>query len=107
MKKYFSQARFNYFNTDIIKTDDLGDINIVTNKIVGNEQPKKTGVLSDKMMSTLAIVKKETNSWKWPMLQLVFMTGLAYVSSFIVFNIFAVQLLINGSYVININKGII
>ena len=59
MKKYFSQARFNYFNTDIIKTDDLGDINIVTNKIVGNEQPKKTGVLSDKMMSTLAIVYKE------------------------------------------------
>jgi ferrous iron transport protein B len=39
-------------------------------------------------MSTLAVVKRETNSWKWPMLQLVFMTGLAYVSSFIVFNIF-------------------
>jgi ferrous iron transport protein B len=40
-------------------------------------------------MSTLAVVKRETNSWKWPMLQLVFMTGLAYVSSFIVFNIFS------------------
>ena len=39
-------------------------------------------------MSTLAVVKRETNSWRWPMLQLVFMTGLAYVSSFIVFNIF-------------------
>jgi ferrous iron transport protein B len=39
-------------------------------------------------MSTLAVVKRETNSWKWPMLQLVFMTGLAYISSFIVFNIF-------------------
>jgi len=59
MKKYFSQARFNYFNTDIIKTESLGNINIVTNKVVGNEQPKKTGVLSDKMMSTLAIVYKE------------------------------------------------
>jgi len=59
MKNYFSQARFNYFNTDIIKTDSLGDINIVTDKVVGNEQPKKTGVLSDKMMSTLAIVYKE------------------------------------------------
>lgn len=30
-------------------------------------------------MSTLAIVKKETNSWKWPLWQLVVMTGIAYV----------------------------
>jgi len=33
-------------------------------------------------MSTLAIVKKETNSWKWPLLQLFFMTILAYLSAF-------------------------
>jgi len=33
-------------------------------------------------MSTLAVVKRETNSWKWPMLQLFFMTGLAYIISF-------------------------
>lgn len=59
MKNYFSQARFNYFNTDIIKTESLGDINIVNDKVVGNEQPKKTGVLSDKIMSTLAIVYRE------------------------------------------------
>ena len=29
-------------------------------------------------MSTLAIVKRETNSWKWPLLQLVFMSIFAY-----------------------------
>ncbi len=40
-------------------------------------------------MSTLAIVKKETNSWKWPMIQLFYMTGLAYISSFLVYNIFS------------------
>lgn len=40
-------------------------------------------------MSTLAIVKKETNSWKWPILQLFYMTGLAYVCSFIIYNIFS------------------
>ena len=40
-------------------------------------------------MSTMAIVKKETNSWKWPMLQLFYMTGLAYICSFLVFNIFS------------------
>lgn len=32
-------------------------------------------------MSTLAIVKKETNSWRWPMLQLGFMTFIAYLSA--------------------------
>lgn len=33
-------------------------------------------------MSTIATVKRETKSWKWPMLQLVFMTTLAYLSAF-------------------------
>ena len=32
-------------------------------------------------MSTLAIVKKETNSWKWPAMQLIFMSGIAYVAA--------------------------
>ena len=33
-------------------------------------------------ISTFAIVRKETNSWKWPILQWVFMTGFAYLSAF-------------------------
>ncbi|APY11127.1 ferrous iron transport protein B [Seonamhaeicola sp. S2-3] len=36
-------------------------------------------------MSTLAIAKRETNSWKWPMLQLVFMSGFAYIAALIAF----------------------
>ncbi|MBX2840564.1 MAG: ferrous iron transport protein B [Flammeovirgaceae bacterium] len=40
-------------------------------------------------MSTLAIVKRETKSWKWPTIQLIYMTGLAYFSSLIVYNIFS------------------
>jgi ferrous iron transport protein B len=36
-------------------------------------------------MSTLAIVKRETKGWKWPLLQLAYMTGLAYLCAFIVF----------------------
>ncbi|TGV00475.1 ferrous iron transport protein B [Flavivirga rizhaonensis] len=36
-------------------------------------------------MSTLAIVKKETNSWKWPVLQLVIMTTFAYIVALIAF----------------------
>ena len=36
-------------------------------------------------MATLAIVKKETNSWKWPMIQLFGMTAIAYVVALISF----------------------
>ena len=38
-------------------------------------------------MSTLAIVKRETNSWKWPILQLVGMTTLAYIVALIAFQL--------------------
>ncbi len=38
-------------------------------------------------ISTLAIVKKETNSWKWPMVQLVFMSGFAYITALIAYQI--------------------
>ena len=38
-------------------------------------------------MSTLAIVKRETNSWKWPLLQLGFMTVIAYLAAFTAYQI--------------------
>ena len=38
-------------------------------------------------MSTLAIVKKETNSWKWPSIQLFSMTLIAYLSALIAYQI--------------------
>jgi len=37
--------------------------------------------------STLAITKKETNSWKWPFRQLIFMSGLAYIVALIAFQL--------------------
>ncbi len=36
-------------------------------------------------MSTLAVVKRETKGWKWPLIQLVYMTAVAYLSAFIIF----------------------
>jgi len=36
-------------------------------------------------MATLAVVKRETNSWKWPIIQLVFMGLLAYFSAWLTF----------------------
>jgi ferrous iron transport protein B len=41
--------------------------------------------LAMQCMSTLAIVKRETKGWKWPLLQLVYMTAVAYLSAFIIF----------------------
>ena len=40
-------------------------------------------------MSTLAVVRKETNSWKWPMVQLFGMTLLAYLVAFSIYQILA------------------
>jgi len=45
-------------------------------------------VLAMQCMSTLVIVKRETRSWKWPLIQLAYMTGLAYLMSWMVYNIF-------------------
>lgn len=42
-------------------------------------------VFAAQCMSTLAVVRRETNSWKWPALMLVYMTGLAWVASFAVY----------------------
>ena len=38
-------------------------------------------------MSTLAIVKRETNSWKWPMIQLGFMSVFAYIMALMAYQI--------------------
>jgi ferrous iron transport protein B len=40
-------------------------------------------------MSTLAVVYRETKSWKWPILQTVVMTGIAYLAAFITYQIFS------------------
>jgi len=38
-------------------------------------------------MSTLAIVKRETGTWKWPVIQFVYMTGIAYLMSLIAYQL--------------------
>jgi ferrous iron transport protein B len=38
-------------------------------------------------MSTLAVVYRETKGWKWPAIQLVYMTALAYLSAFAVYQL--------------------
>jgi ferrous iron transport protein B len=42
-------------------------------------------VFAMQCMSTLAVTKRETKTWKWPTIQLIYMTALAYVMSFLAY----------------------
>jgi ferrous iron transport protein B len=42
-------------------------------------------MLAMQCLSTLAIMKRETNSWRWPLFQLGYMTALAYGATFLVY----------------------
>ena len=44
-------------------------------------------ILAAQCLSTTAVVRRETNSWKWPLFQIAYMTSLAYVAAFIVFQV--------------------
>lgn len=44
--------------------------------------------LAMQCMSTIAIVRRELKSWKWALVQLLYMTGLAYLMSWVVYTLF-------------------
>lgn len=44
-------------------------------------------IFAPQCLSTLAVVRRETNSWKWPLLMLGYMTCLAYAASFTTFHV--------------------
>lgn len=46
-------------------------------------------VFAMQCMATLAVVKRETKSWKWPMIQLGYMGAMAYIGAFIVYQLFS------------------
>jgi ferrous iron transport protein B len=41
--------------------------------------------LACQCMSTVAVARRETNSWRWPIFMLVFMNAIAWMASFLVF----------------------
>ncbi|MEZ4941121.1 MAG: ferrous iron transport protein B [Saprospiraceae bacterium] len=45
--------------------------------------------LAMQCMSTMAVVKRETGSWKWPLLQFSYMSLMAYLLAWVVYNVFA------------------
>lgn len=78
-------------NTTTIKEKMRSEINPATGKKIFNF-PAGMSLLvfyafAMQCMATLAIVKRETKTWKWPLIQLFGMTGLAYICSLIVFQI--------------------
>ena len=46
-------------------------------------------VIAMQCMSTLVIVKRETKTWKWPVIQFIYMTGLAYLLSWVTYQLFS------------------
>ena len=44
-------------------------------------------ILAAQCLSTTAVVRRETGGWKWPLFQIAYMTGLAYVCAFLVFQV--------------------
>ena len=44
-------------------------------------------VLAMQCMSTVAIVRRETGGWSWPIFMIVYMNGMAYMASLAVFQI--------------------
>ncbi|MFQ3305804.1 MAG: ferrous iron transport protein B, partial [Polaribacter sp.] len=78
-------------NTTTIKEKMRSEINPATGEKIFNF-PAGMSLLvfyafAMQCMATLAIVKRETKTWKWPLIQLFGMTGLAYICSLIVFQI--------------------
>jgi ferrous iron transport protein B len=44
-------------------------------------------VFAPQCLSTLSVVKRETNSWRYPLLMAAYMFALAYVASFLTYRI--------------------
>jgi ferrous iron transport protein B len=79
-------------NEDTIKNKMKAEVNPITGEKIFNFASGISLLLfyafAMQCASTLAITKKETNTWKWPIAQLIFMSGLAYFVAFIAYQIF-------------------
>ena len=79
-------------NEDTIKNKMKAEVNPITGEKIFNFASGISLLLfyafAMQCASTLAITKKETNSWKWPITQLFFMSGLAYVVALIAYQVF-------------------
>ena len=85
----------------IYNVEDLGDYTVNLREAMQQDINEKTGkpaytplvalalmvfyVFAAQCMATFAIVRQETNSWKWPLFMVAYMTALAYFSAMLVY----------------------
>ena len=85
----------------IYNVEDRGDQTVNLREAMRNDVDEKTGVpvytplialalmvfyvFAAQCMATFAIVRQETNSWKWPLFMIAYLTILAYAGAFIVY----------------------
>ena len=85
----------------IYNVEDRGDETVNLREAMRNDKDEKTGVpvytplialalmvfyvFAAQCMATFAIVRQETNSWKWPLFMIAYLTILAYAGAFIVY----------------------
>jgi len=85
----------------IYNVKDRGDETVNLREAMRNDVDEKTGVpvytplialalmvfyvFAAQCMATFAIVRQETNSWKWPLFMIAYLTILAYAGAFIVY----------------------
>jgi ferrous iron transport protein B len=78
-------------NEETIKDKMASEINVETSKKIFNFASGISLLLfyafAMQCASTLAVTKKETNSWKWPLGQLIFMSGFAYLVAFVAYQL--------------------
>ncbi len=78
-------------NEDTIKNKMKAEVNLETGNTIFNFASGISLLLfyafAMQCASTLAVTKKETNSWKWPLGQLIFMSGFAYIIALIAYQI--------------------
>jgi ferrous iron transport protein B len=78
-------------NENTIKNKMAAEVNPITGQKIFNFASGISLLLfyafAMQCASTLAITKKETNSWKWPAGQLIFMSSLAYLVALVAFQI--------------------
>ena len=85
----------------IYNVEDSGDYTVNLREAMQQDINEKTGkpaytplvalalmvfyVFAAQCMATFAIVRQETNSWKWPLFMVAYMTALAYFSAMLVY----------------------
>jgi len=100
-REVFVTAMGTIYNVDAGASDDESKLSVAVGQRMKDDIDSRTGlhtfnplvaiclmiyyVLAMQCASTIAVVRRETNGWKWPLFQVAYMTGLAWVVTFLVY----------------------